>query len=442
MERIKYFPWESLIDILLNYVDIGIHIVDRNGVTLFYNKANSKLEGLTEDEVIGKNILEVFPSLTPETSTLLKVLKTGEPIINKLQVFLTYKGKEITTLNTTFPLFYGGELIGAIELSRDITEVKKLSEKIIELQKDKKEENLKISKPPKLEDFLTQDERIIKIKEIIKNVKDLETPILLIGEPQVGKRFLSQIIHYNSNRRDKNFLYLNCETVEESLIEDMIFGLYDEKQNLIKEGLLNILNGGTLYLANVDSLPLRIQDRLSFLIDSDQINGRLIVSLKNLPIFSIKDGKLKKDFYYKISKIELFIPPLRERKDDIKLLSDFYLKKLNEKYKINKKFSDEYLKFLLTYNFPGNVGELFYMIEYSYLNSNRNILKKNDLPKSIYFRELSLNDLSDEFEKRIIEEVLEISNNNISKASKILKIPRQTLQYKIKKYKINKRRIK
>jgi len=442
MERIKYFPWESLIDILLNYVDIGIHIVDRNGVTLFYNKANSKLEGLTEDEVIGKNILEVFPSLTPETSTLLKVLKTGEPIINKLQVFLTYKGKEITTLNTTFPLFYGGELIGAIELSRDITEVKKLSEKIIELQKDKKEENLKISKPPKLEDFLTQDERIIKIKEIIKNVKDLETPILLIGEPQVGKRFLSQIIHYNSNRRDKNFLYLNCETVEESLIEDMIFGLYDEKQNLIKEGLLNILNGGTLYLANVDSLPLRIQDRLSFLIDSDQINGRLIVSLKNLPIFSIKDGKLKKDFYYKISKIELFIPPLRERKDDIKLLSDFYLKKLNEKYKINKKFSDEYLKFLLTYNFPGNVGELFYIIEYSYLNSNRNILKKNDLPKSIYFRELSLNDLSDEFEKRIIEEVLEISNNNISKASKILKIPRQTLQYKIKKYKINKRRIK
>jgi arginine utilization regulatory protein len=442
MERIKYFPWESLIDILLNYVDIGIHIVDRNGVTLFYNKANSKLEGLTEDEVIGKNILEVFPSLTPETSTLLKVLKTGEPIINKLQVFLTYKGKEITTLNTTFPLFYGGELIGAIELSRDITEVKKLSEKIIELQKDKKEENLKISKPPKLEDFLSQDERIIKIKEIIKNVTDLETPILLIGEPQVGKRLLSQIIHYNSNRGEKNFLYLNCETVEESLIEDMIFGLYDEKQNLIKEGLLNILNGGTLYLANVDSLPLRIQDRLSFLIDSDQINGRLIVSLKNLPIFSIKDGKLKKDFYYKISKIELFIPPLRERKDDIKLLSDFYLKKLNEKYKINKKFSDEYLKFLLTYNFPGNVGELFYIIEYSYLNSNRNILKKNDLPKSIYFRELSLNDLSDEFEKRIIEEVLEISNNNISKASKILKIPRQTLQYKIKKYKINKRRIK
>ncbi|MBC7194867.1 MAG: sigma 54-interacting transcriptional regulator [Caldisericia bacterium] len=440
MERIKYFPWESLIDILLNYVDIGIHIVDKNGVTLFYNKANSKLEGLSEDEVIGKNILEVFPSLTPETSTLLKVLKTGEPIINKLQVFLTYKGKEITTLNTTFPLYYGGELIGAIELSRDITEVKKLSEKIIELQKEKMEEKQGKTNFPTLDDFITKDERILKIKETIKNVKDLDTPILLIGESQVGKRLLSQIIHAISERKDSKFLYLNCATIEESLIEETIFGLYDENQNLIKEGLIHILNGGTLYLANIDYIPLRIQDRLSFLLDTQELNGRLITSLENLPIFSIKDGKLKKDFYYKISKIEITIPPLRERKDDIRILSDFYLKKLNKKYKKDKKFGEDFLNFLLTYNFPGNVGELFYIIEYSYLNSEGKVLNKTHLPKSIYFKESSLNELSSEFEKRIIEEVLEISNNNISKASKILKIPRQTLQYKIKKYKVLERR--
>ncbi|MCX8094773.1 MAG: PAS domain S-box protein [Caldisericia bacterium] len=179
MERIKYFPWESLIDILLNYVDIGIHIIDKNGVTLFYNKANSKLEGLSEDEVIGKNILEVFPSLTPETSTLLKVLKTGEPIINKLQVFLTYKGKEITTLNTTFPLYYGGELIGAIELSRDITEVKKLSEKIIELQSGKKEEKNQLMAEQNYKVDLKQEvlleqiyQKMNKLEEDIKKIED------------------------------------------------------------------------------------------------------------------------------------------------------------------------------------------------------------------------------------------------------------------------------
>ncbi len=440
MERIKYFPWESLIDILLNYVDIGIHIVDKNGVTLFYNKANSKLEGLTEEEVIGKNILEVFPSLTPETSTLLKVLKTGEPIINKLQVFLTYKGKEITTLNTTFPLYYGGELIGAIELSRDITEVKKLSEKIIELQSEKREETKEIQKLPDLDDFKTKNERILKIKEEIKKIKDLDTPILIVGEPQVGKRLLAQIIHSTSNRKNRRFLYLNCSTLEESLLEETIFGVFDSNQKLIKEGLVHIVNGGTLYLANVDSLPLNLQDKLAILIESGELSGGLITSIETLPIFSIKEGKLKKDLYYLISKIEFDIPPLRDRKEDIKLLSDYFLNKLNKKYKKDKKFSEDFMDFLLSFNFPGNVGELFYIIEYSYLNSEGKIINKNSLPKSIYFKEISLNEISKDFEKKIIEEVLHISNNNISKASKILKIPRQTLQYKIKKLKIGERR--
>lgn len=440
MERIKYFPWESLIDILLNYVDIGIHIVDKNGVTLFYNKANSKLEGLTEEEVIGKNILEVFPSLTPETSTLLKVLKTGEPIINKLQVFLTYKGKEITTLNTTFPLYYGGELIGAIELSRDITEVKKLSEKIIELQSEKREEISQIQKLPTLDDFKTKDERILKIKEEIKKVKDLDTPILIVGEPQVGKRLLAQIIHSISERKNKKFLYLNCSTLEESLLEETIFGIFDSNQKLVKEGLVHIVNGGTLYLANVDSLPLSLQDRLAILIESGEFSGRVITSIETLPIFLIKEGKLKKDLYYLISKIEFDMPPLRERKEDIKILSDYFLNKLNKKYKKDKKFSEDFMNFLLSFNFPGNVGELFYIIEYSYLNSEGKIINKNSLPKSIYFKEISLSELSEDFEKKLIEEVLHISNNNISKASKILKIPRQTLQYKIKKYKIGERR--
>lgn len=440
MERIKYFPWESLIDILLNYVDIGIHIVDKNGVTLFYNKANSKLEGLTEEEVIGKNILEVFPSLTPETSTLLKVLKTGEPIINKLQVFLTYKGKEITTLNTTFPLYYGGELIGAIELSRDITEVKKLSEKIIELQSEKREETKEIQKLPDLDDFKTKDERILKIKEEIKKIKELDTPILIVGEPQVGKRLLAQIIHSTSNRKNRRFLYLNCSTLQESLLEETIFGVFDSNQKLIKEGLVHIVNGGTLYLANVDSLPLNLQDKLAILIESGELSGGLITSIETLPIFSIKEGKLKKDLYYLISKIEFDIPPLRDRKEDIKLLSDYFLNKLNKKYKKDKKFSEDFMNFLLSFNFPGNVGELFYIIEYSYLNSEGKKINKNSLPKSIYFKEISLNEISEDFEKKIIEEVLHISNNNISKASKILKIPRQTLQYKIKKFKLGERR--
>ena len=430
MEKIRYFPWESLIDILLNYVDIGIHIVDKDGVTLFYNKANSKLEGLNEDEVIGKNILDIFPSLTYETSTLLEVLKTQEPILNKLQVFLTYKAKEVTTLNYTFPLFYRGELIGAIELSRDITEVKKLSEKIIELKsKNLEQKENKILKR-NWDDFKTNDENLKKKIKEIENVKNLNTPILIIGESGVGKRLLAEIIHFTSDRKNKEFLYQDCDNFEESILEEAIFSL------------IKISDGSTLYIANIDKMPLRLQDKLTYFLESNEFNFRLITSIENLPIFSINSGNLKKELFFLISKIEVMINPLRERKEDIVLLLNYYLEELEKKYNLNKSYDENFKDFLLSYTFPGNVRELFYIIEYSYLNSKNSKITTNDLPNSIYFKEFDLSKETSEFEKKIIKETLYLTNFNISKAGKILKIPRQTLQYKIKKYGIEERRTK
>lgn len=430
MEKIRYFPWESLIDILLNYVDTGIHIVDKDGVTLFYNKANSKLEGLNEDEVIGKNILDIFPSLTYETSTLLKVLKTKEPILNKLQVFLTYKGKEVTTLNYTFPLFYRGELIGAIELSRDITEVKKLSEKIIELKsKNLEQKENKILKR-NWDDFKTNDENLKKKIKEIENVKNLNTPILIIGESGVGKRLLAEIIHFTSDRKNKEFLYQDCDNFEESILEESIFSL------------IKISDGSTLYIANIDKMTLRLQDKLTYFLESNEFNFRLITSIENLPIFSINSGNLKKELFFLISKIEVMINPLRERKEDIVLLLNYYLEELEKKYNLNKSYDENFKEFLLSYIFPGNVRELFYIIEYSYLKSKNSKITINDLPNSIYFKEFDLSKETSEFEKKIIKETLYLTNFNISKAGKILKIPRQTLQYKIKKYGIEERRVK
>jgi|YelNatPaOPRAMG01_1025707.scaffolds.fasta_scaffold01480_25 arginine utilization regulatory protein len=430
MEKIKYFPWESLIEILLNYVDIGIHIVDKDGVTLFYNKANSKLEGLNEDEVIGKNILDIFPSLTYETSTLLKVLKTKEPILNKLQVFLTYKGKEVTTLNTTFPLFYRGELIGAIELSRDITEIKKLSEIIIELQsKNKKQKEFQIVKRD-INDFKTSDENLKKNLKDIDNFKDLNTPILIIGESGVGKRLLAEIIHFTSIRKDKDFLYQDCDGVEESILEETIFSL------------LQISKGSTFYIANIDKMPLRLQDKLTYFLESNEPEFKLITSIENLPIFSINNGTLRKELFFLISKIEFIINPLRERKGDILLLLNYYSEKLEKKYGLNKIYDQDFKNFLFSYTFPGNVRELFYILEYAYLNSKNSKITLEDLPESVYFKEFDLSKETGEFEKKIIKDVLYLTDFNISKAGKLLKIPRQTLQYKIKKYKIEERRLK
>ena len=189
-------------------------------------------------------------------------------------------------------------------------------------------------------------------------------------------------------------------------------------------------------------MPLRLQDKLTYFLESNEFNFRLITSIENLPIFSINSGNLKKELFFLISKIEVMINPLRERKEDIVLLLNYYLEELEKKYNLNKSYDENFKEFLLSYIFPGNVRELFYIIEYSYLKSKNSKITINDLPNSIYFKEFDLSKETSEFEKKIIKETLYLTNFNISKAGKILKIPRQTLQYKIKKYGIEERRTK
>jgi arginine utilization regulatory protein len=121
---------------VLEAVDQGIHIVDRDGVTVVYNRAASVLDGLSEDEVVGRQLLKVFPSLDEGTSTLLRVLKTGVPEAERQQTFTNYKGKKITTVNFTQPIIVDGKAVGACEVSTDITRIKDMAEKIVDLRKE------------------------------------------------------------------------------------------------------------------------------------------------------------------------------------------------------------------------------------------------------------------------------------------------------------------
>jgi len=122
------------LNVILDSIDEGIHVVDRSGVTVLYNKVAAELDNLREEEVVGKHILEVFPSLSRETSTLLQVLKTGQAICNREQTFTTYKGDTITTVNSTLPVRVDGRLVGAVEVSRNITLMREMAHRIVDLQ--------------------------------------------------------------------------------------------------------------------------------------------------------------------------------------------------------------------------------------------------------------------------------------------------------------------
>lgn len=126
----------STISVVLESISQGVHVVDKDGVTVIYNKAASQIDGLSEREVIGKDVLSVFPSLDRHTSTLLRVLRTGIPELDRQQTFTNYKGKRITTVNSTYPIMSNGKVIGACEISSDVTGLKEMSERILDLRRE------------------------------------------------------------------------------------------------------------------------------------------------------------------------------------------------------------------------------------------------------------------------------------------------------------------
>src|SRR5690554_3169370 len=177
---------------ILHHANIGIHVIDKERKTVIYNDVMAKLEGLKREQVLGKDILDIFPSLNEETSTLIRVLHTGESILNSTQTYLNFKGQRITTINSTIPLYNDDEIIGALEISNNITHLKNLSDQLIELQNE-----LKFQKSPSknsknkirkynFQDIIGISEPIKMAKKIAKKASNSISSVLIYGDTGTG----------------------------------------------------------------------------------------------------------------------------------------------------------------------------------------------------------------------------------------------------------------
>jgi arginine utilization regulatory protein len=463
--------YKLIVQNILQYVDEGIHVIDKKGKTILYNEAMAQLEGLEMDMVLNKDLLEVFPSLNEDTSTLLTVMKTGRPILDKLQTYLNYKGEKITTVNTTIPLFINEERIGAIEIAKDVTKIKKLSEQLLDLQQEligKNESNGK-SKIPKytFNNIIGNSKELRKAIDLAKKASKSASSVLIYGETGTGKELFAQSIHYYGNRKDKPFIAQNCAALPESLLEGILFGTVKGGFTgaVDRPGLFEQANGGTLLLDEINSMGLTLQTKLLRVLQEGYI--RRVGGLKDIPIDvkviattnedpmeAIKNGNLRKDLYYRLNVISIKIPPLRERKEDIRLLCDYFINKYNKK--LNKRvcsISQDIINDFQKHDWPGNVRELENMIEASMncVPLDEQVLRKEYFPIYIanemreemtYINEEirlsnSLPDILSSIEKKIILKKLDEFNYNITKAARSLKINRQTLQHKMKRYGIN-----
>jgi len=281
--------YKILMQNILQYGEIGLHVIDNNRKTIIYNKIMADLEGLGVNQVFGKDILEIFPSLNENTSTLIKVLYTFEPILNSTQTYLNYKGKEITTINSTIPLLDDGKIIGALEIANNMTHVRNLSEKLIDLQKELKStktNNKSINKIKRynFDDIIGEDKNIKLAKTIAKKACSSSSSVLIYGDTGTGKELFAQSIHYRGIRSKKHFIAQNCAAIPEALLEGILFGT--DKGGFTgaveREGIFEQADGGTLMLDEINSMSLSLQAKLLRVLQEGYI--RRIGGIKDIPV--------------------------------------------------------------------------------------------------------------------------------------------------------------
>lgn len=461
---------EASFALILDCVDEAIHIVDTKGVTIYYNQVATEMEGLDAADVIGKNVLEVYPSLTLETSSLLGVLETGKAVLNKEQTIVSSSGKVVTIIYSTYPLMADGVLIGACDISKDITKIKELSERVVQLQSDL---HVKTSgrKHPKVaewanvaqytfNDLIGSHPSLVRLKVLGQRVAGSNSPVLVYGETGTGKELVVQSIHNASSRKSGPFVAQNCAALPTSLLESILFGSVKGSFTGAEDrpGLFELANGGTLFMDEINSMPIELQGKLLRVLQEGtvrrlgdskiwKVNTRVIATTNIDPEEAVAQKELRRDLYYRLNVVSLKVPPLRERNSDIIILTNYFIHLYNEKlnrqvHRISRKVKEVFF----AYFWPGNVRELQHVIEHAMNIVAGSVIDLEDLPaymlqqghhqkhedSIVYFGKESLSAALKRVEKVFIEKALKECGNNVAKAARQLDIPRQTLQYKIR----------
>lgn len=459
MNEMKNLPFKD------GYID-GITILNLEGEVLFSAKFNAKLSNPDESQrLIGKRYLDLYENLTPENSTLYRAMQTGCPVYEENQ-YVKLAGKDGITIKAfSIPIRSGDRIVGAIDLSCQEGQDGGSNDDRVEIALN--EESFRSEQTYKLisqmraiyeyDDIIAINRQMKNAKEYIKVVAECDLPVMLCGEIGTGKEMFAHAIHNTSERRDEPFLSQNCAATPESLLENVLFGMPESK------GLLVLAGGGTVFLDEIDGMPPYLQYKLLRVLQSGvlctsdgvthQLNVKIIASLSRDPKQCIEDGTLRQDVYYYLSKLSISIPPLRERREDIRCFVETYIKKHNKTFHKNIRYiSNKLVDKLQECAWPGNTGELEQVVIYgmSVVDSKSDTLRFSDIEKR--YRTLarlsmeesmqnfppkdSLDQAVNIYERELIQRAFTATSGNITEAARILNIPRQTLQRKIKQYQI------
>jgi len=441
------------LSIILNTAQEGIQMVDKNGIIKYVNQGYTRITGIPASKRIGTNVFEVSPD-----GALVEVLRTGKPCIGKRNKAV---GSNAEVISNASPIIINGEMTGAVVVFQDITEVLRLSEELrrsTSVIDGLKDEIMKLNDSPgKFDEIICESSKMKKIINLARKASREDSTILITGESGTGKEIFANAIHAESPRSGKPFIKVNCAAIPENLLESELFG-YEPGAftgaSKLKLGKFELANGGTIFLDEIGDMSPILQAKLLRVIQEreiERIGGTRpikidvrIISATNRDLLElISSGAFREDLYFRLNVININIPPLRERREDIPALTKVYIDYFNRKLHKNiKGFTKKAEYMLLSYDWPGNVRELMNILERTILMSQGEWIT-DDLLRP-YFDQIKIKVNSrdailplEEMEKDLIRRALKEYGTSVEgkrKAAKALKISLATLYNKIKKY--------
>lgn len=426
-------------NIILDSIADGVFTVDQNWLITSFNRAAEKITGVSREEAIGQRCKDVLKAdICEKNCCLRQTMKTGEQIINKKVNIINAEGHKLPiSISTALLRDKKGKLLGAVETFRDISI----------------EEDLRkvISQKYNFADIISKNHKMIELFDMIPDIADGGSTVLIEGESGTGKELIARAIHNLSSRKKAPFIAVNCSALPDTLLESELFGykagaFTDAKKD--KPGRFKLAENGTLFLDEIAEITPAMQVKFLRVLqektyeplggtESIRHNVRIIAATnKNLEAM-VKEGRFREDLFYRINVFKISLPPLRERMEDIPLLIDHFISHFNSLQKKDiEGIDEEAMSIVMRYHYPGNIRELANIIERAFVLCKTGIIEKKHLPESIFTYQIqnskpegeSLRDV----EYIYLTNILKQNHWNCPQTARKLNIHKSTLYRKIK----------
>ena len=476
-KQIDYLELDAFKDALLEGIGNGVAITDDRGQINFFNRQAQTLTALEETHVKGKRLDQVFPGLNFD----LQRNRSAGTIVTDEFPFEGTQGTQRQLRLTLAPLSNAKQVfVGFVAILADITKQKQIEEKIRLEEEMRRARESALSQAPVViensefhfEGMIGKSGGIAKIYQLIQKVAVSNTNVLISGESGTGKELVARAIHLNGPRRDKPFVAVNCGAIPEALIESELFGhVRGAFTGAVSDhiGLFKQADQGTVFLDEVGELPLHLQVKLLRVLQEKtftpvggskqlKVDVRVISATNRDLRKELDEGRFREDLFYRLNVVQMVLPPLRSRKEDIPALAHYFLRKFAASHSKNvEEISSDALMHLMTYSFPGNVRELENILEHAVAVTNHNVLREDDLPQHVkgapladeadlfektapggaevfFSKGLSLDVELETHEKCILIGALKRANGIQKKAAEILGINYRSLRHRLEKY--------